>query len=89
MFLYKFYEEFKGKHLHMKKDITSLFVFIDDFCKKDDEFMAKKMLPKGLIQDAPMWQRNYNYYFINLPRKISSFFMNLICHNIRQNSQKW
>ncbi|CAO4836535.1 MAG: hypothetical protein CNLJKLNK_00563 [Holosporales bacterium] len=37
----------------MKKDITSLLVFIDDFCKKYDEFMAKQMLPKGLIQDAP------------------------------------
>ena len=46
MFLYKIYEQFKEKHPLMKKDITSLFVFIDDFCKKYDAFLAHQTLPK-------------------------------------------
>ena len=32
------------KGIHMKKDITELFVFVDDFCKAVDEYINQKLL---------------------------------------------
>lgn len=37
----------------MKKDITELFLFVDDFCKEIDEYMAHHLLAQGCVKKKP------------------------------------
>jgi len=40
-----FLEETNLKTLHMKKDITELFIYLDDFCKEYEVFMTQSIIP--------------------------------------------
>jgi hypothetical protein len=79
----------------MKKDITELFVFLDDFCNQYELFLQTKFLPENrkltripnLHLSEIMTIVLLFYYSTNLLLKILSISTQLTCNYTNQNFQ--